>query len=37
MISAYNTEYPVYFCKQGYLKDNLENIIEEYNKFYMEK
>ena len=34
MLSGYNTEYPVYFCKQGYLKDNLKKILEEYNKFY---
>lgn len=37
MISGYNTEYPVYFCKHGYLKDNLEGIIKEYNKFYNEQ
>lgn len=34
MISAYNNEYPVYACKYGYLKDNLEGIIKEYCKFY---
>lgn len=34
MISAYNTDYPVYACKYGYLKDNLERIIKEYCKFY---
>ena len=36
-ISVLNNEYPVYVCTSGYLKDNLEKIIEEYNKFYMEK
>lgn len=34
MISAYNNSYPVYACKYGYLKDNLERIIKEYCKFY---
>lgn len=34
MISAYNTEYPVYFCKVGFLENNMEGIIKEYNKFY---
>lgn len=34
MISAYNKDYPVYACKYGYLKDNLEGIIKEYCKFY---
>lgn len=34
MISAYNNEYPVYACKYGYLKDNLEGIIKEYCKYY---
>lgn len=34
MISAYNISYPVYACKFGYLKDNLEGIIKEYCKFY---
>ncbi len=34
MISAYNVSYPVYACKYGYLKDNLERIIKEYCKFY---
>lgn len=33
-ISAYNIHYPVYACKYGYLKDNLEGIIREYCKFY---
>lgn len=33
-ISVLNNEYPVYVCKYGYLKDNLEDIIKEYNKFY---
>lgn len=33
-ISAYNIHYPVYACKHGYLKDNLEGIIKEYCKFY---
>lgn len=36
-ISVLNNEYPVYVCTSGYLKDNLEKIIEEYSKFYMEK
>lgn len=36
-ISVLNNEYPVYVCTSGYLKDNLGNIIEEYNKFYVEK
>lgn len=34
MISAYNKDYPVYACKYGYLKDNLEGIIKEYCRFY---
>ena len=34
MISAYNNKYPVYACKYGYLKDNLEGIIKEYCRFY---
>ena len=34
MISAYNKSYPVYACKFGYLKDNLEGIIKEYSKYY---
>lgn len=34
MISAYNISYPVYACKFGYLKDNLEGIIKEYCKYY---
>lgn len=34
MLSAYNKAYPVYACKYGYLKDNLERIIKEYCKFY---
>lgn len=34
MLSAYNISYPVYACKFGYLKDNLEGIIKEYCKFY---
>lgn len=34
MLSGYNTDYPVYFCKIGYLKDNMEGILREYNKFY---
>lgn len=33
-LSAYNNEYPVYACKYGYLKDNLERIIKEYCNFY---
>lgn len=36
-ISVYNNEYPVYVCVQGYLKDNMGKIIEEYNKFYKRK
>lgn len=36
-ISVYNNEYPVYVCTHGYLKDNLEGIIREYNKFYIDK
>lgn len=36
-ISVYNNEYPVYVCVQGYLKDNLEKIKEEYVKFYLLK
>lgn len=36
-ISVYNNDYPVYVCTRGYLKDNMEGIIKEYNKFYMEK
>ena len=34
MLSGYNKDYPVYFCKYGYLKDNMENIIKEYREFY---
>lgn len=34
MISAYNNQYPVYFAKYGYLKDNIEGILQEYLKFY---
>ena len=33
-ISVYNNEYPVYVCTRGYLKDNLEGIIQVYKKFY---
>ena len=33
-ISVLNNEYPVYACKYGYLKDNQENIIKEYVRFY---
>lgn len=36
-ISVLNNAYPVYVCTRGYLKDNMEGIIREYNKFYMEK
>ncbi|MBR2245501.1 MAG: hypothetical protein IJ880_00485 [Bacilli bacterium] len=34
MISAYNNQYPVYFAKYGYLKDNIERILQEYLNFY---
>lgn len=34
MISAYNNQYPVYFAKYGYLKDNIEKILQEYLNFY---
>lgn len=36
-ISVYNNEYPVYVCTHGYLKDNLEGIVGEYNRFYNEQ
>lgn len=34
MISAYNISYPVYACKYGYLKDNMERIIKQYSQYY---
>ena len=35
-ISVYNNEYPVYVCVQGYLKENMEHIIKEYENFYID-